>query len=88
MLVNEIEAKIIGYLENNSDVFHEVQVKPIVFSVYGGENINDKNILSLSREIYNILCRLEKDGIVKNTNRLPKETAQSLAASRWILSKK
>ena len=87
MLPNDdIEGKIIECLKN-SDIFHPSQVKPIVYSVYGGENISDKNLPSLSREIYSILCKLEKDGIVKNTNRLPKETPQSIAASRWILSK-
>jgi hypothetical protein len=87
MVANDIEGKIIEFLKNNSDVFHESQVKPIVYAVYGGEKINNKNISSLLREIYSVLCKLENDGIVKNTNRLPKETSQSIAASRWVLSK-
>ena len=85
MSPNDIEGKIVEYLQNNSDDFHESQVKTIVYAVYGAETITDSNLSFLSREIYSILCRLEKDGIVKNTNRLPIETPQSIAASRWVL---
>jgi hypothetical protein len=52
MVDNDIEGKILDYLKNNSDVFHPSQVKPIVYAVYGGEKINDKNITSLSKIIY------------------------------------
>jgi hypothetical protein len=82
-----VEGKILDYLKNNSDVFHPSQVKPIVYAVFGAEKISDGNIRSLSKKIYDVLCKLEENGVVKNTNRLPMETSDSIAASRWILPK-
>jgi hypothetical protein len=88
MLANDIEEKIIDYLKNNSDEFHSSQVKPIAYAVYGGGKINAKNISSLVMEIYSILCKLEKDGKVKNDNPFPVSSPQAIAASRWYYVKK
>jgi hypothetical protein len=87
MATNNVEELIVEYLKNNSDIFHPSQIKPIVYTIYGAEKINDNNILGLEREIYNILCELEKREIVKNTNRLPPNAQHAVAGSRWILLK-
>jgi hypothetical protein len=85
MLTSEIERRIVEHLKKNNDEFHPPRVKTIVYSVYGGENVNAKNISSLIREIYGALRKLEKDEVVKNTFHLPGSSLEAMSTSQWLL---
>jgi len=85
MVTNDIETKIIEFLKDHTDELHSSQLKPIVYCVYGGEKINKDNLRTYEKEIFGILCKLEKDGIIKNTNRQPEGSPYQITGSRWIL---
>jgi len=88
MLTSENEEQIIEFLKKESDECYPIQVKPIVYAVYGANKVNKKNIMFLVREYYSFLCRREKNkGDVRNTNPLPVPSPLAMAASRWYYQK-
>ena len=89
MFPDNIAEKIIEYLKNNTDDFKSAQLKTITMSLYGAGKVNENNIEDLMREMFSRLEKLEKDGVVENTLRLPtKNLWEKIRASQWKLLKK
>lgn len=85
MKTAEIERIVIQFLNRETDDLKSSQIKPIAYEVYGANNLNDKNIMSSEWGVYNVLLKLEKDGVVKNTNPVPGSEISQMILSQWML---
>ena len=69
---DNIAEKIIEYLKNETSDFKSPQLKTITMVLYAPGKVNsDEFLRNLMMEMYFHLEKLEKDGIVENTLRLP-----------------